>query len=143
MIGALFLFAAPRIPAQQLPDSVVARPELSPIELKSGTTATLLSLPLPGLGHFYAEEYGTGLVLATLFAGGIALGRARDGSTTGTVAGLVWLGSGWYAVFDAHSAAGRYNRAHAARKSAVQLQPVMSVGANGARRFGMAVQLQR
>jgi hypothetical protein len=142
IIGALFLFSAPRIPAQQVPDSVVARPEQSPIELKSGTTATLLSL-IPGLGHFYAGEYGTGLALATLFIGARALGLARDGSTTGTVAGLVWLGTGLYAIIDAHNAAARYNRAHAAKTSAVQLQPVMTVGANGARRFGIAMQLQR
>jgi hypothetical protein len=142
MIGALFLFAAPRIPAQQVPDSVVARPVQPPIELKSGTTATLLSL-MPGLGHFYAGEYGTGLLLATLVIGGQGLGRARDGSTTGTVAGFVWLASGLYNVIDAHNAAARYNCAHATKTSAVQLQPVMTVRANGARRFGIAVQLER
>jgi hypothetical protein len=143
VIGALFLLSASKILAQRPAASVVARAELPPTEPKSGTTATLLSAVLPGLGHFYAEEPRTGAVLITLFAAGIALGAGGENSAAGPIALLVGAGPWWYGFIDAHNAAARYNHAHATNTSSFQVHPIVTVNANREVRFGIAMKLQR
>jgi hypothetical protein len=141
VITSALLFSGSRLPAQSAPDSIGAGPVSSPIELKSGKTATLLSAMLPGLGHLYAEDRRTGAVLIALFAGAVALRIAGENSVTGPIPLLLGAGPWWYGVLDAHNAATRYNHAHTANAANYQLQPTMMVGANGTVRFGIAMYL--
>lgn len=133
---ALFL-AVPSISGQTPGDSA-AVPAHSCLAPKSGTTATLLSAMLPGFGHFYAEENRTGIVLAALFAAGVALGAGGENSTSGAAALLIGGGPWWYGVIDAHKAAARYNQAHDCNPSAVQVRPVL-VSANRTLQIGIRV----
>ena len=130
-----------RLPAQSAPDSAGARPVSSPIELKSGKTATILSVMWPGLGHLYAEDRRTGAVLMALYAGAVASGIAGENSVAGPIPMLLVGGPWLYGVLDAHNAVTRYNRVHTANAANYQIQPAMMVGANGAVRFGIALHL--
>jgi hypothetical protein len=140
LAGALFL-SAPRVLAQSAPDSVFTRVALPPSELKSGTTATLLSVLVPGLGHLYAEDRRTGVVLITLFAAAIAVHAGGENATSSPIA-LLLVGGPWcYGVIDAHNAAARYNQAHTKNAADFEANPVMMVGANGRVRLGIAIHL--
>jgi hypothetical protein len=137
LTGALFL-AVPPITAQTPDDSAAVPAQSFPPAPKSGTTATLLSAMLPGIGHVYAGEYRTGTVLIALFASGIALGASGENSTSGLTALLIGAGPWWYGVIDAHNAAARYNRAHFGNPSTVQVRPVL-VKANRTLQIGIGV----
>jgi hypothetical protein len=140
IIGAMVSFGL-QLQAQSVPDSAGARPQSSRTELKSGKTATLLSVMLPGLGHLYADDRRTGVVLMTLFASAIAFGIAGENSVTGPIPLLLGACPWWYGVLDAHNAVTRYNHAHAANAANFQMQPAMMVGANRKVRFGIAMHL--
>jgi hypothetical protein len=110
-------------------------------ETKSATTATVLSAFLPGLGHLYAEDRPTGVVLMTLFAGAVALGIGGENATAGPLALLIGAGPWFYGVIDAHNAAAEYNRAHASTVAGFTIRPMLTTGA-GSSRVGVAVQLR-
>jgi hypothetical protein len=142
VVAGALLLSAPRLLAQSAPDTVVARAALAPTELKSGTTATLLSTVLPGLGHLYAEDRRTGAVLMTIFAAAVALtGGHGENCQSGPVAALLCAGPWWYGVIDAHNAVARYNRAHTTQAADIPVHPVMTVGANGTVGFGISMRL--
>ena len=138
--SALVSFGSP-LSAQWPPDSAGAPPVSSPIELKSDKTATILSAMLPGLGHLYAEDRRTGVMLMALFAGAVKLGIAGENSVTGPIPMLLAAGPWWYGVLDAHNAVTRYNHAHSANAPNFQIQPAIMVGANAKFRFGIAMHL--
>jgi hypothetical protein len=138
--GAL-VFSGSRLRAQSAPDSAGARSVSSTIELKSGKTATILSVMWPGLGHLYAEDRRTGAVLMAWYAGAVALGIAGENSVTGPIPLLLGAGPWWYGVLDAHNAVTRYNHARTADAPNFQIQPAMMVGANAKFRFGIAMHL--
>jgi hypothetical protein len=54
IVTCSLLLCAPRLVAQSVPDSGIARVAAPPTELKSGTAATIMSVFLPGLGHAIA-----------------------------------------------------------------------------------------
>jgi hypothetical protein len=140
--GAFFLWA-PSVLAQSASDSI-GRAPVRPAELKSGTTATILSAFVPGLGHLYADDGRTGLVLITLYAGGIVLARGHgENCAAGAVAALLCAGPWFYGVIDAHNAAAGYNRAQASKISNAQVYPVITAAANGSLRVGIALRLTR
>lgn len=141
VITSTLVFSGSRLPAQSASDSAGARPGSSPIELKSGKTATILSAMLPGSGHLYAEDRRTGAVLMALFAGAIALGIAGENSVTGPIPLLLGAAPWWYGVLDAHNAVTRYNHAHTANAANYKMQPAMMVAADGTVRFGIAIHL--
>ena len=140
-VVALTFAQSQSIAAQSAADSSSARAVAFSGEMKSGTTATVLSVFLPGLGHLYAEDRPTGVVLMTLFAGAVALGIGGENATAGPLALLIGAGPWFYGVIDAHNAAARYNRAHASRASGFTIRPVLTTGA-GSSRLGVAVQLR-
>ena len=116
---------APALPAQiaeQGNASVAADSALSPERpsRKSGTTATLLAVLIPGSGHLYAGERGKGLALlaGTVAAAGIGYSYSRSTCPSSSdncdvtpmvAADAVALGLWVYGVFDAHNATRRTN----------------------------------
>jgi hypothetical protein len=126
--AALILFGA-RLGAQSGPDSVVVLADST--ELKNGTTATVLSAFIPGLGHLYSEDRRTGAVLLTLFAGAIALHAVGENASSSPIAALISSGPWLYGVIDAHNAAARYNRAHAPKAAQFDLHPAIAVTRGG------------
>lgn len=138
--GAMVLLGF-RLPAQSAPDSAGVRPVSSPIELKSGKTATILSVMWPGLGHLYAEDRRTGTVLMAWYAGAVALRIAGENSVSGPIPLLLGAGPWWYGVLDAHNAVTRYNHSHTAIAPDYRIQPAVMVGANGTVRLGIAMHL--
>ena len=116
---------APAIPAQiaeQGNASVAADSALSPERpsRKSGTTATLLAVLIPGSGHLYAGETGKGLALlaGTVAAAGIGYSYSKSRCPSSSdncdvtpmvAADAVALGLWVYGVFDAHNATRRTN----------------------------------
>lgn len=144
IVTCSLLLCAPRLVAQSVSDSGTAQVAVPPTELKSGTAATIMSVFLPGLGHLYAEDARTGVVLIALFAGAIVVARGDgENCAAGPIAALLCGGPWFYGVIDAHNAAARYNRAHATKTPEVQVSPVILAGENGSWRFGIAVRLTR
>ena len=141
VVAAALFLSAPGLLAQSAPDSVVALAVSPATELKSGTTATLLSAVLPGLGHLYAEDRRTGAVLMTLCAVAVALHATGENATSSPIALVLVGGPWWYGVLDAHNAVARYNRAHATNVADFQVHPRMMVSANGTVRLGIAMRL--
>jgi hypothetical protein len=87
---------------------------------KSGTTATLLAVVIPGSGHLYAGETGKGLALfaGTVAAAGIGYSYSKSKCpssndncdvTPMVAADAVALGLWVYGVLDAHNATRRTN----------------------------------
>jgi hypothetical protein len=141
VITSTLVLSGSRLPAQSASDSAGARPVSSTIEIKSGKTATILSAMLPGLGHLYAEDRRTGVVLMALFAGAVKLGIAGENSVTGPIPMLLGAGPWWYGVLDAHNAVTRYNHTHTANAANYKMQPAMMVAPDGTVRFGIAIHL--
>jgi hypothetical protein len=138
-VTCALLVSASRLGAQSAPDSVAVRTDS--VEPKSGTTATVLSLFVPGLGHLYAEDRRTAAVLLTLFAGAIALHATGENAASSPIAALVGAGPWFYGVIDAHNAAARYNRAHAPNATAFVVYPAMVVATRGPIQLGIVLRV--
>ncbi len=118
--------------------------------------AGLLGLYAPGLGHLYAGEPETGLLIAGTAMVSIGV-LARYGfdpchsgfgclpNRIGVITLITGLGALIYGVADAPSAAVRFNRRHAARSKAPSnavLAPAL-VGPPGHTHLGLSLRLTR
>ena len=131
---------APRLHAQAVHDSSATLQCSNATEPKSEKTATILSMFLPGFGHFYAEDNRTGTILATAFAGACLIGACGENATSSPIALLLVGVPYWYGVIDAHHAVQRYNRAHA-KTARVELHPRLIVISGVPARLGIGMRI--
>jgi hypothetical protein len=137
LVVGLALLLRVRVVTAQAPPT--PSPDTVSAPKKSATTATLLSVLLPGTGHLYAEDNRRGGVLLAMTLTGWALGAG--GENVVLLPGMLLVGiPWWYAVIDAHNAVERYNRRRASRVSVVPwVAPVLMARGGDARRVGITV----
>ncbi len=108
---------------------------------KDESTATFLSIFIPGGGHFYAEEHSRGLTLLLTGGGAMATGMvlgavfpreknmgfgvtAEEYNWTYFLLGFaVYAGTWIYGIVDAPNAVRRYNERHGFSSGHIDLQP--------------------
>jgi hypothetical protein len=124
---------------------------------KNPTAAMLISVLLPGAGHFYTGETKRGALLLGVGVGGLVVGTAMSVSSVGLscdddfsceddtnylplIVGYgAYLGSWLYGIVDADASAQRMNTRRGFAFGGTQVQPLAAVDGEGAASLGFRV----
>lgn len=127
-----------------------------PAGYKDPSTATIMSVIIPGGGHLYSGETTKGAMILGVGLGGLVLGTALSAESVGIdctddfracedntsylpiAAGyLLYLGSWVYGIMDASDSADRMNSTRGITIGDVRMQPTVTVGDEGGARVGL------
>ncbi len=124
-----------------------------PAGYKDPSTATIMSVIVPGGGHLYSGETRKGAMILGVGLGGLVLGTALSVDSVGCdedlncdtdpsylpmAAGyLLYLGSWVYGITDASNSADRMNASRGISIRGVEVQPAVAAGASGGTRVGV------
>lgn len=124
-----------------------------PAGFRDPSTSTIISVLVPGGGHFYSGETTKGAIILGTGVAGLVLGTAlttesvgcdedlncdTDASFLPMAAGyLVYLGSWVYGIMDASDSADRMNARRGMAIGSVEVQPTVAVKPEGGTRVGL------
>ncbi len=106
--------------AQAVPRPALDSTQVLRSSSKSPGTAALISVVLPGGGHWYAKENNRGWIVAIVYFTGVAITYGGRTDTVGKIGGVAAVGAWTFGVVDGALAARRYNKRSGSAPSEVE-----------------------